>query len=170
MSPPTLVPQSSLLASVDGVFNAVMVESDLADHTMFYGRGAGRLPTASTVLADIADAARNLALDAKMRVPAIPPTGESLKMKPIEDVECRYYLRLLVDDRPGVLAQITGSLAERNISIESLIQKRPDEQGRAALIIVTHEALESDMNAALASIEKQPIVESPAVRLRIATT
>ena len=167
---PTLVPQSSLLASVDGVFNAVMVESDLADHTMFYGRGAGRLPTASTVLADIADAARNLALDAKMRVPAIPPTGESLKMKPIEDVECRYYLRLLVDDRPGVLAQITGSLAERNISIESLIQKRPDEQGRAALIIVTHEALESDMNAALASIEKQPIVESPAVRLRIATT
>jgi len=165
---PTLVPQSSLLASVHGVFNAIMVESDLADHTMYYGRGAGRLPTASTVLADIADAARNLAMDAMMRVPAIPPTGESLQIKPIDTVQCRYYLRLLVDDQPGVLAQITGLLAKRNISIESFIQKRPDEQGRASLVIVTHEALESDMNAALSLITELPFVGSPAVRLRIA--
>ncbi len=165
---PTLVPQSSLLASVNSVFNAVMVESDLADQTMYYGRGAGRLPTASTVLADIADAARNLTMDAMMRVPAIPPTGESLQLKAIDDVICSYYLRILVDDQPGVLAQITGLLAKRNISIESLIQKRPDAQGRASLIIVTHEALESDMNAALDTIADLPVVEQPAIRLRIA--
>ena len=166
---PTLVPHSSLLASVNGVFNAIMVESDLADHTMYYGRGAGRLPTASTVLADIADAARNLAMDAMMRVPAIPPTGESLHIKSIDDVQCRYYLRLLVDDQPGVLAQITGLLAKRNISIESFIQKRPDAQGRASLVIVTHEARESDMNAALSMIAERPVVEAPAIRLRIAS-
>ncbi len=166
---PTLVPQSSLLASVHGVFNAVMVESDLADHTMYYGRGAGRLPTASTVLADIADAARNLTMDAMMRVPAIPPTGESLQVKDIQQILCRYYLRLSVEDQPGVLAQITGLLAKRNISIESFIQKRPDAQGHATLIIVTHEALEANMTAALAAIAELSVVEPPTVRLRIAT-
>ncbi len=166
---PTLVPQNSMLASVNGVFNAVMVESDLADHTMYYGRGAGRLPTASTVLADIADTARNLAMDAMMRVPPIPPTGESLQLKSIEDIRCRYYLRILVDDQPGVLAKITGLLAKHDISIESFIQKRPDIQGDAALVIVTHEALESDMNAALAAIAEFSIVKPPTVRLRIAT-
>ncbi len=165
---PTLVPQSSLLASVNGVFNAVMVESDLADHTMYYGRGAGRLPTASTVLADIADTARNLAMDAMMRVPPIPPTGESLQLKSIEDIRCRYYLRILVDDQPGVLAKITGLLAKHDISIESFIQKRPDMQGDASLVIVTHEALEADMNAALKTIAELPIVKPPTVRLRIA--
>ncbi|MFU8780607.1 MAG: homoserine dehydrogenase, partial [Kiritimatiellia bacterium] len=166
---PTLVPQSSLLASVHGVFNAVMVESDLADHTMYYGRGAGRLPTASTVLADIADAARNLTMDAMMRVPAIPPTGESLQVKDIQQIICRYYLRISVADQPGVLAQITGLLAKRNISIESFIQKRPDAKGHAALVIVTHEALEADMTAALAAIAELPVVQPPAVRLRIAS-
>jgi len=166
---PTLVPQSSLLAAVNGVFNAIMVESDLADHTMYYGRGAGRLPTASTVLADIADAARNLAMDAMLRVPAIPPTGEALRIKNIDEIRCSYYLRLSVEDQPGALAQITGMLAKRNISIESLIQKRPDAEGHASLVVVTHEALESDMTAALAAIDQLPVVEPPTIRLRIAT-
>jgi len=166
---PTLVPQASLLASVNGVFNAVMVASDLADHTMYYGRGAGRLPTASTVLADIADAARNLKMDAMLRVPAIPPTGETLQIKDIEQIQCRYYLRLSVEDQPGVLARITGLLAQRNISIESLIQQRPDAQGHAELILVTHEALEADMNAAIREIDALPVVAPPSIRLRIAT-
>lgn len=165
---PTLVPQRSLLASVNGVFNAVMVESDLADKTMYYGRGAGRLPTASTVLADIADAARNLTMDAMTRVPAIPPTGESLQLKSMDKIRCRYYLRLLVEDEPGVLAKITGILAKRDISIESFIQTQPDMQGDASLVIVTHEACEADMNRALEAIKELPIVKAPTVRLRIA--
>jgi homoserine dehydrogenase len=166
---PTLVPLDSLLASVRGVFNAVMVESDLADHTMYYGRGAGRAPTASTVLADIADAARNLAKDALLRVPAIPPTGEALGVKAMQDVTCRYYLRLSVVDQPGVLARISGILGERNISIESFIQKRADAQGHAPLVMVTHEALESDMNDALDRIRHLDVVAPGTVRLRIAT-
>lgn len=165
---PTLVPLDSLLASVRGVFNAVMVESDLADHTMYYGRGAGRAPTASTVLADIADAARNLTKDALLRVPAIPPTGEALGVKAMQDVTCRYYLRLSVADEPGVLARISGILGERNISIESFIQKRADAQGHAPLVMVTHEALESDMNDALERIRHLDVVEPGTVRLRIA--
>jgi homoserine dehydrogenase len=166
---PTMVPQDCMLASVSGVFNAVMVESDLADRTLYYGRGAGRRPTASTVLSDIADAARNLAKDAMLRVPAIPPTGESLRIKPIAELECSYYLRLSVSDKPGVLARITGIRGSKNISIESVIQKKADVQGNAPLVIVTHEAREADMSEALQAINDLPVVAAETVRLRIAT-
>lgn len=164
---PTLVPQSSLLAAVNGVFNAVKVESDMADQTMYYGRGAGRLPTASTVLADIADAARNLTMDANLRIAPIPSTGESLGIKDITKSCCRYYLRVSVEDNPGVLAQITGVFAKSKISIESFLQKRSNAQGYADLVILTHEALESEMNDALEAINALDFVTDPAVRLRV---
>jgi homoserine dehydrogenase len=166
---PTLVPQSSLLAAVNGVYNAVMVESDLADRTMYYGQGAGRLPTASTVLADIADAVRNLAMDASLRISPIPSTGETLAVKDITQSCCRYYLRISVEDHPGVLAKITGVLAKSDISIESFLQKRSDTQGYADLVILTHEALESEMNQALDTINALEVVKEPAVRLRVAS-
>ena len=165
---PSLVPVASMLASVSGVFNAVMVESDLADKTLYYGRGAGRLPTASTVLADIADAARNLAKDSMQRVPALPPTGEMPGMKAMDDVRTCYYLRLSAEDRPGVLAQVAGILGGEGISIESVLQHRADATGHSTIVIVTHEAREAEMNAALTAIDALPAVQGGTVRLRIA--
>lgn len=166
---PTLVPKTSMLASVHGVFNAVMVESDLADRTLYYGRGAGRLPTASTVLADVADVARNLAKDASARVPALPPTGETLPVMPIEKIRSRYYLRLCAEDRPGVLAQVTGILGARGISIESVLQKGTSAEGLAPVVIMTYEACEEDMNAALTAIDALAVIRRKTVRLRMAS-
>ena len=164
---PTLVPESNMLASVHGVFNAVMVESDLADRTLYYGRGAGRLPTASTVLADVADVARNLAKDATARVPALPPTGETLPVKAMADIRSRYYLRLCAEDRPGVLAQVTGILGARGISIESVLQKGTTAEGLAPVVIMTYEAGEADMDEALAAINALTVIRGKTVRLRM---
>lgn len=165
---PTLVPVGDVLASVSGVFNAVMVESDLADRTLYYGRGAGRLPTASTVLGDVADVARNLAKDASLRVPALPPTGEKLPVKPMAEVRSRYYLRLCMLDQPGVFAQVTGVLGARGISIESVLQKGTSAEGLSPVVIMTHEAREADLDAALAGINTLQAIRGEAVRLRVA--
>ncbi len=165
---PTLVPADAMLAAVHGVFNAVMVESDLADQTLYYGRGAGRLPTASTVLADVADVARNLAKGARHRVPALPATGETLTIKPVENICSRYYLRLCVVDQPGVLAQVAGILGALGISIESVLQKSATEEGLSPLVILTHEAREAQMNKAMKGINALDAVRKPTVRLRIA--
>lgn len=165
---PALVPVENVLASVGGVFNAVMVESDLADKTLYYGRGAGRLPTASTVLGDVADVVRNLASNASGRVPALPPTGENLPVKPMSEIRSSYYLRCCALDKPGVLAQITGILGGRGISIESVIQKGCDCEGLAPVVIMTHEAREADMNEALAGIDALPSIKGQTIRLRVA--
>lgn len=165
---PTLVPVGDVLASVSGVFNAVMVESDLADRTLYYGRGAGRLPTASTVLGDVADVARNLAKDASLRVPALPPTGEKLSVKPMSEVRSRYYLRLCMLDQPGVFAQVTGVLGARGISIESVLQKGTTAEGLSPVVIMTHTAREADLDAALAGINTLQAIRGETVRLRVA--
>jgi len=164
---PTLVPLDHMLASVSGVFNAVMVNSDLATQTLYYGRGAGRLPTASTVLGDIADVARNLAMDASHRVPAVPRTGETLSIKPMSGVHSRYYLRLMPADKPGVLAQFTGILGAHGISIESVLQKGASVQGHVPVVIITHEALEADIDAAIREIDALDSVLAGTIRLRI---
>jgi len=164
---PTLVPLDHMLASVSGVFNAVMVNSDLADHTLYYGRGAGRLPTASTVLGDVADVMRNLAMSAPHRVPAVPGTGETLTVKPMEQVRSRYYLRLMPADKPGVMAKFTSILGARGISIESVLQKGAAEDGHVPVVIITHEALEADVNAAIEEIDALDVVRAGTVRLRI---
>ncbi len=164
---PTLVPLDHMLASVNGVFNAVMVDSDLAAQTLYYGSGAGRLPTASTVLADVADIARNQAVAASNRISAVPCTGETLSVKPISGVRTRYYLRLMPADKPGVLAQFTGILGAHGISIESVLQKGESVDGHVPVVIITHEALESDMVAAIKEIDALDAVLTGAVRLRI---
>lgn len=165
---PTLLPVDDVMASVSGVFNAVMVDSDLAEKTLYYGRGAGRLPTASTVLGDVADVARNLAKDASMRVPALPPTGETLPVKPISEIRMRYYLRLCVKDQAGVLAQVTGILGGLGISIESVLQKGTTAEGLSPVVIMTHEAREADMDAALSAINNMKASCAKTVRLRVA--
>jgi homoserine dehydrogenase len=164
---PTLVPLDHMLASVSGVFNAVMVDSDLADRTLYYGRGAGRLPTASTVLGDIADVARNIAVGAPHRVPAVPRTGETLAVKPVSEVRSRYYLRLMPSDQSGVLATLTGILGSHDISIESVLQKGEPVDGHVPVVIITHESQEASVNAALQEINALDVVSGDTVRLRI---
>jgi homoserine dehydrogenase len=164
---PTLVPAGHVLASVSGVYNAVMVRSDLAGDTLYYGHGAGREPTASTVIGDICDVARNLAGGALGRVPALAETRNPPALKPVCDIRTRYYLRLTVEDEPGVLARFARILGEHGISIASVLQKEATTSGRVPVVILTHEALESEIAEAMRKIDKTDIAQAPSVRLRI---
>ena len=164
---PTLVPLDHMLASVSGVFNAVMVRSDLADDTLYYGRGAGREPTASTVLGDVADVARNLAHDATHRVPAVPRTGQPIELLPPADIRSCYYLRLSVKDVPGVLASITEILGKAGISLAQVQQQGRSEGEYVPLVILTHEARMADARSAIVALDALPTVEAGTVCLRI---
>jgi len=164
---PTLLHKDHVLASVSGVYNAVMVYSDLAGSTLHYGRGAGREPTASTVLGDVADIARNIASGATHRVPAIAPTGLDFDVKPMAAITTSYYLRMTVADRPGCLAQISAVLGKRGISIASVLQKEQSESDQVPLIIVTHEAREHDVDASIAELNEMDVVQAETVRIRI---
>ncbi len=165
---PTLIPRDSLLANISDVFNGVMVEGDHVGQTLFYGRGAGRSATASAVCADIADAALNLANNCTRRIPAFRPGEQFDKVLPMKDITSRYYLRLEVKDCPGVIASITQILADRQISISSLIQHETKVAANSvSLVILTHPAPESEMNAALAELGVLSINQSPVKLMRI---
>ena len=145
-----------------------MVEGDRVGQTLFYGRGAGRSATASAVTADIIDAALNIKHGCKGRVPAFRPGAQFDSVLPMKDITSRYYLRLEVKDCPGVIASIAQILADRSISISSLIQhETKPEAGSVSLVILTHPAPESEMNAALAEIGVLSINQSPVKLLRI---
>ncbi len=163
---PTLVPMDNMLASVNGVFNAVMVNSDLADCGMYYGRGAGRLPTASTVLGDICDIARNLAVGSSLRMAAIPGSGKAVEFSSISEIVSCYYLRLTIKDEPGVLAQVTDILASHKISVKSAMEKGAVTDGQIAAVILTHEAQETDVNAAVSEIEALDVVRGEVIKIR----
>jgi len=164
---PALVPVEHVLASVSGVYNAVMVQSDLAGSTLYYGRGAGRDPTASTVIGDIADVARNLASNSSYRVPPLQLVNPGLKPRAMDEIETRYYLRLMLVDQPGVLARITSALGEHDISIASVLQKEGMEGKCVPVVIMTHKAREGQLDAAQAEINKLEAVGAKIVRLRI---
>jgi homoserine dehydrogenase len=164
---PTLLPRGSLLASVSGVFNAVMVEGDLVGRTMFYGRGAGQEPTASAVLSDVAAIAHAMA---QCTAPAedrlkVPPATKNLR--PVADLETSYYLRFTVADRPGVMATLSGALGGHAVSIRSMIQRGTAGSARAEVIIVTHKAAERAIQAALADIAAAGISQEPPFILRV---
>jgi len=145
---PAFIPEGSLLASVDGVYNAVLVVGDLVDKVLFFGQGAGPLPTSSAVVADIVSSAREIM--AGIGRGAGIDFSSGIAVKPMTDIETRYYLRLNIDDRPGVLAQIASVLGERDISISSAIQKVADKAAHTAeIVVITHPARESAMQAAL---------------------
>ncbi|MBE6379198.1 MAG: homoserine dehydrogenase [Lentisphaerae bacterium] len=165
---PTLIPKTALLANIHEVFNGVLVEGDTVGQTLFYGRGAGRQATASAVVADITDAAINLANNCRQRIPGFS-SGEQFERKISEDsVVSRYYLRLEVKDRPGVIAQVTQILASRSISISSLIQHETrDAKGAVSLVLLTHPAKEKEVRAALAEIAVLSVNSSPVKLLRI---
>jgi homoserine dehydrogenase len=151
---PTMIPRHTPLADVMEVFNAVMVSGDFVGDTLFYGRGAGRNATASAVAADIVDVCLNLAGGCQMRLPCFPASGVmSGKVVDINDISSRYYLRMRVADKPGVVAHIAGILGGQDISISSLLQPEAGSGGEASLVILTHQASERAVNSAIAAME-----------------
>jgi homoserine dehydrogenase len=153
---PTLIARDEPLAKVDGVLNAIQIEGDLVGRVMFQGRGAGPAPTASAVLADVLDVARDIAVGRK---PTEAVEHRRLPIHPPGASRSRYYMRVTVQDRPGVLARIAGILGEQDISIASVIQFETDEDARTAeLVITTHHARGSALDAALAAIRDLDVV------------
>ena len=171
---PTLVPMRRLIANVEGAMNAVLVQGDAVGTTMYYGKGAGAEPTASAVVADLVDIARLLDAAPEARVPYLafqPDEMSPLPILPLDEVVTSFYLRLRVADKAGVLAKITGILAEQGISIDAVIQREADEVSgedgnQTDLIILTHETTEGGMNKALAAMQALPTVLAPIVRVR----
>ncbi|GMR20307.1 MAG: homoserine dehydrogenase [Gammaproteobacteria bacterium] len=168
---PTLIPERRLIANVDGVMNAILVKGDAVGPTLYYGAGAGAGPTASAVVADIVDVVRTLTTDPTNRVPHLAFQADALSdtaILPMEQVQTAYYLRMQVNDKPGVLAEITRILGELGISIEAMIQKEPtgdDEQ--VPIILLTHRIQEKNMNAAIEKIEALDSVSGSVTRIRV---
>jgi homoserine dehydrogenase len=162
---PTLISEDELLASVDGVLNAVQIEGDLMNRVLFQGPGAGSLPTTSAIVADALDAA--VSISNRVYWPHSFRREAGLRPLPMSEVRSRYYLRLRVADRPGVLAQIATALGNAEISIASVIQKEVDGAGAAEIVIMTHEAREADLQGALQSVRRLHGVEDVKQTLRV---
>jgi homoserine dehydrogenase len=168
---PALIHEDYLLASVDGVMNAVMVHGDAVGSTLYYGAGAGALPTGAAVVSDVIDVVRNMrGLDGSVPALAFSPDDLSdLPVLPIEEITSAYYLRIPAMDRAGVLADITGILASLSINIEGVIQEDPRKnQPVVPVIILTHEVKEKVMNEAISKIEALDAVEERVTRIRVA--
>lgn len=162
---PTLIPEKHVLASVNGVFNALAVHGDIVGDTLFYGRGAGQDPTSSSVIADIADAAA--ALQSPRSNYGFMPHGLYGTCKPMDEIVCEYYLRLTVEDRPGVVAQVAGVLANLNIGISSLFQPEGTEGEAVPLIFVIHKATSAQIQKALDQIGALPCVKKAPRMIRV---
>jgi homoserine dehydrogenase len=167
---PTLIPHKRLLANVDGVMNAVLVKGDMVGPTLYYGAGAGSLPTASAVVADIIDVARSLDCPQSF----VPTQGynndsiEDIAVLPIGEVETSFYLRMLAHDEPGVMAEVSTTLAEAGISIEAMRQyESVTEDGHVPLVMLTHSVTEQIMDETIAKIEALPRISGPVVRIRM---
>ena len=167
---PTLVPSARLIANVEGAMNAVVVQGDAVGTTLYYGKGAGAEPTASAVVADLVDITRLHTADPDHRVPHLafqPGSMQDTPILPISDVVTAFYLRLVVADKAGVLARITGILADNDISIDAVLQRESaDGEKQTDLIILTHDTVEGRMTAALAQMQALPTVLAPIVRIR----
>ncbi len=171
---PSLVPTQCLIANVEGAMNAVMVQGDAVGTTLYYGKGAGSEPTASAVIADLVDITRLHTADPLNRVPHLafqPDAMSNLKILPMTDVVTSYYLRLRVADEAGVLAKLTGLLAEANISIDAVLQREADQVSKAGenqtdVIILTHDTREGKMNEVLAKMQLLPTVMAPITKIR----
>jgi len=161
---PTLIPRDHMLANVSGAFNAVLVRGDTVGETLYYGQGAGRFPTASAVISDIIDAARNVAMDCRGRVHAMPTNGAGV-LADIGSTVVRYYLRLNLKDNPGVLGKVTQVLGAQNISLASVIQKSTEAGDFVPVVFLTQECKVADMDAALERLTGMPEVADEVVRM-----
>jgi len=170
---PTLVPQHAQLAQVSDSYNAVQISGDFVEHTMFFGRGAGERPTASAVVADIMDIARVCASGGADGVDKLPPpmgfvasARQELPSLPMADVQCEYYLRLMVKDEPGVIASVTAILADHRISLEAVMQKERNATHTVPVVMLTHETSEGNLQAAISRITALPSVDEEILILR----
>jgi homoserine dehydrogenase len=165
---PTLVPHEHMLASVMGVYNAVLVDGDIVGQTVYYGRGAGRLPTASAVVSDLAEVSCLLAEGRPLkRYHRVPPAG-SIRFKTMDAIESRYYLRMVLQDKPGIFGVVATILGEHGISLASVLQKDRSLDGQqASVVIVTHRAVEKNVMAALRAMEERRALSEKPVWLRI---
>ncbi len=167
---PTLVPDSHLLASINGAFNSVHIHGDMVGDILLYGPGAGKLATGSAVAADIVDISRNIIHGAINRVSSLSYLPEYIKPRqvtPISQLKCPYYFRFTTLDQPGVLATIAGILGKYDISIESVIQKTTQKSKTVPIVMRTYEAVEASVVEALAEIDKLPIAAAETVKIRI---
>jgi homoserine dehydrogenase len=170
---PTLIPHRRLIANVNGVMNAILVQGDAVGPTLYYGAGAGAEPTASAVVADVVDVVRTLTTDPENHVPHLAFQANSIEDIPVlnaEEMKTAYYLRLNANDKPGVLAEVTGIFAEHQISIEAMIQKEPNKgTANVSVILLMQMTLEKEMNAAIEKIEALESINSKVVRIRMET-
>ena len=167
---PTMVPVRSMLANVGGAFNTVCVIGDAVGPTLFYGQGAGEMPTASAVVADIIDSAKSICGHTHAHVPRgwLSESQSDVSSCPIDGIQTRYYVRLMALDQPGVLAQVSSILSDHHISIASLIQKeRHEADGTASIVMVTHEAVEKDVQAAMQKIDALDAIRRSSQLIRI---
>jgi homoserine dehydrogenase len=165
---PTMIPAASPLAAVSGVFNGIFLTGDAVGDLMFYGRGAGQMPTASAVLSDVVEIARRIAHGIPSLSLELPSVGPApLPLTPMEAIRCRYYLRVTAQDRPGVLSKVAGILGENDISIANVIQKGRGVREAVPVVMLTHEARERDMRAALAKIDRLRDVAAATTMIRV---
>ena len=173
-----MLPESQIISQVGGVFNAICIKGNKSDANVLIGQGAGSLPTGAAVAADIIEIARNRRLagvaGAGVRVPPLsyaPEGRKPIPVRPSSEIVTSYYLRFTVEDRPGVLSAISGVLGRNAISIESVIQKgrREGERDHVPLVMMTHEAREKDVQAALSEIDRLEFVSAPTILIRVET-
>ena len=167
---PTMVPQNHLLADVNGALNAIVVQGSALGASMYLGLGAGMMPTATAVVADVMEAARNRVHGCRRRVPPLGyplHTQRRARLKPLADVDCEYYLRFMVVDRPGVMAQIAGVLGRVGISIASVLQRERERGSPVPIVIRTHHARERNLRRALRSIDRLAVVRAKSTWIRI---
>jgi len=165
---PTMIPAASPLAAVSGVFNAVFLTGDAVGDLMFYGRGAGQMPTASAVWSDVLEISRRIVHGIPSLALELPSVGtDALALAPMESIRCGYYLRVMMQDKPGTLSRVTGVLGEHDISIASVIQKGRGTREAVPVVMLTHEARERDMRAALAKIDRMRDVGGGTTMIRV---
>ena len=164
---PTLIPKGELLAGVDGVFNAIYVSSDLAGKLLFYGPGAGQLSAASAVVSDIVDLTQDIKAGMFRPTLNIVPDKSIKRLRKIDEFESRYYIRFMAVDKPGVLAKVSGILAKAGISIASVTQKERHRAQAVPIVMVIHAAVEKNLRAALADIDRMDAIKEKTVAIRI---
>lgn len=167
---PTMVPTATPLAQVNGVYNAVQLVGDASEDILLYGQGAGAMPTGSAVVSDVIDVARNVLAECRPRIPAASYQLQEripLRIRPMDEIATRYYLRFMVVDRPGVLSQISGVLGSYGISISAVLQTRRHEGHTVPVVIMTHAATEREVQAALQDINQLTCVSEPTTLVRV---
>jgi homoserine dehydrogenase len=165
-----MIPEDYLIATVRGVFNAIYLVGDAVGETLFYGKGAGEMPTASAVVSDLIEVGRNILTGSSGSVPVAAfqkKDRRPIRLRPMDEIRSLYYLRFIAEDRPGVLSNIAGVLGKHDISISQVLQKGRKQGGHVPVVMMTHQALERDVRSALAEIDGMSYVSEKTLLIRV---